>query len=82
MLDHPNSHLNWALFRRSFRNRPNANLPDCYRVVIVEEWVHQGGPAGGDIDGAGDGGGDQVADRGPGALPADISNALSEVETP
>ena len=82
MLDHPNSHLNWALFTRSFRNRPNANLTDCYRVVIGEEWVDQGGPAGGDIDGAGDGGGDQVADRGPGALPADISNALSEVETP
>ena len=64
MLDHPNSHLNWALFTRSFRNRPNANLTDCYRVVIVEEWVDQGGPAG-DSDGAGDGGGDQVADRDP-----------------
>ena len=50
-------------------------------MVIGEEWVDQGGPAGGDIDGAGDGG-VGVADRGLGALPADITNALSQVETP
>ena len=39
--------------------------------------MDQGRP-GDDNDGAGDGG-DHVADRGPSALPADISNALSEL---
>ena len=51
-------------------------------MVLGEEREDQG-RGGGDSDGAVDGGEDRVvADRGPSALPADISNALSELETP